>query len=74
AEMLDAEARKDSVPARYFKGLDQASHAPALGGTPLMVKAQKAQGSDLVLADADARALDQLSAKVLAEGRVGIVP
>jgi hypothetical protein len=39
-----------------------------------MVKAQKAQGSDLVLADADARALDQLSAKVLAEGRVGIVP
>jgi len=74
AEMLDAEARKDSVPARYFKGLDQATHAPALGGTPLMVKAQKAQGSDLVLADADARALDQLSAKVLAEGRVGIVP
>jgi hypothetical protein len=74
AEMLDAEARKDSIPARYFKGLDQATHAPALGGTPLMVKAQKAQGSDLVLADADARALDQLSAKVLAEGRVGIVP
>ena len=73
AEMLGPEARKDAIPARYFKSLDQATHAPALGGTPLLLKAQKAQGSDLVLADADARALDQLSSKVLVEGRVGIV-
>ena len=74
ADMLGPEARKDSVPARYFKSLDQATHATALGGTPLLVKAQKAQGSDLVLADGDVRALDQLSSKVLVEGRVGIVP
>jgi len=74
AESMGADARKDAVPARYFKTLDQATHAPALGGTPLLVKAQKAQGSDLVLADAEARALDQLSSKALVEGRVAIVP
>ncbi|HZX43249.1 MAG TPA: hypothetical protein VFE93_15520 [Myxococcaceae bacterium] len=73
-EMMRKEARKDAVPARYFKSLEQATHAPALGGTPLLVRAQKAQGSDLILADADARALEQLSAGVLVEGRVAIVP
>ena len=74
AETMGAEARKDAVPARYFKSLEQATHAPALGGSPLLVKAQKAQGSDLILADAEARALDQLSSKALVEGRVAIVP
>ncbi|HZJ53721.1 MAG TPA: hypothetical protein VFD38_06240 [Myxococcaceae bacterium] len=74
AETLGAEARKDGVPARYFKNMEQATQAPALGGTPLLVKAQKAQGSDLVLAEAEARALDQLSSKALVEGRVAIVP
>jgi hypothetical protein len=74
AEMMSPDARRDAVPARYFKSLDQATHAQALGGTPLIVKAQKAHGSDLVLADTDARALDQLSSKVLVEGRVAIVP
>ena len=74
AESMAPDARKDAVPARYFKSLDQATHAPALGGAPLLIKAQKAKGSDLVLADADARALDQLSSKALAEGRVAIVP
>ncbi len=74
AETMGGEARRDAVPARYFKSLEQATHAPALGGTPLLVKAQKAQGSDLVLADAEARALDQLSSKALIEGRVAIVP
>jgi hypothetical protein len=74
AEWMSTEARKDAVPARYFKSLEQATHAPALGGTPLLVKAQKAQGADLVLADAEARALEQLSSKVLVEGRVAIVP
>ncbi len=73
AEMMGPEARKDAVPARYFKSLEQATHAPAVGGTPLLVKAQKAQGSNLVLADAEARALEQLSSKVLVEGRVVIV-
>ena len=74
AEMLGPEARKDLVPARYFKSLEHASHASALGGTPLLVKAQKARGSDLVLAEDEARSLDQLSSKALVEGRVGIVP
>jgi hypothetical protein len=73
AETMGADARKDAVPARYFKSLEQARSAPALGGSPLLVKAQKAQGSDLVLADAEARALDQLSSKALIEGRVAIV-
>jgi hypothetical protein len=74
SEMMGIDARKDAVPARYFKSLDQATHAPALGGTPLLLKAQKAQGSDLILADAEARALEQLSSKALTEGRVAIVP
>jgi hypothetical protein len=74
AEMLGPEARKDLVPARYFKNLEEAMRASALGGTPLRVKALKARGSDLVLAEDEARALDQLASKVLVEGRVGIVP
>jgi hypothetical protein len=74
SEMMGPDARKDAVAARYFKSLDQATHAPALGGTPLLVKAQKVQGSDLILADAEARALEQLSSKALTEGRVAIVP
>jgi len=74
AEVMGPDARKDAVPARYFKNLEQATHAPALGGNPLLVKAQKAQGSDLVLAAPEARALDQLSSKALVEGRVAIVP
>ena len=73
-EMMGSDALKDAVPARYFKNLEQATHAPALGGTPLLVKAQKTQGSDLILADAEARALEQLSSKALVEGRVAIVP
>jgi hypothetical protein len=73
AETMGADARKDAVPARYFKSLEQATNATGLGGSPLLVKAQKAQGADLILADAEARALDQLSSKALVEGRVAIV-
>jgi hypothetical protein len=73
ATLSDA-ARKESAPARYFKTLELASKAPALGATPLVVKAARAQGSDVLLGAAEAKAVQDLSAQVLAEGRVAIVP
>ena len=74
AESLSAATRKESAPARYFKTLEQASKAPALGTSPLLIKASKAKGSDLILGAAEARQLAELPPAVLAEGRVGIVP
>jgi len=74
AEVMGPEKRKEAVPARYYKSVEQAVRSTPLGGAPLVVKATKAQGSDLILADAEARALDQLSANALSEGRVAIVP
>jgi len=73
-EMLGQAARKTSAPARYFKTLELASKAPSMGSAPLLIKAAKAQGSDLVLGASEAKAVQDLSSKVLADGRVAIVP
>jgi hypothetical protein len=74
AESLSEAARKESAPARYFKTLEQASKAPAVGTSPLLIKAARAKGSDLVLGAAEVRQLLDLPPAVLSEGRVGVVP
>ena len=74
ADSLSDATRKESAPARYFKTLELATKATPMGTSPLLIKASKAKGSDLVLGAADARQLADLPPAVLAEGRVGIVP
>jgi hypothetical protein len=74
ADSLSDATRKESAPARYFKTLELATKAAPMGTSPLLIKASKAKGSDLVLGAADARQLADLPPAVLAEGRVGIVP
>lgn len=72
-EMLSEAARKTTGVASWFKSADAASRAQAMGDAPLVLKSARAQGSDLVLGAAEARALVQLPPAVLAEGRVTIV-
>src|SRR5215813_15183896 len=74
SDSLSDSTRKESAPARYFKTLELATKAAPMGTSPLLLKASKAKGSDLVLGPAEARQLADLPPAVLAEGRVGIVP
>jgi hypothetical protein len=72
-EVLPEPTRRTTGVAAWFKSVDAASRARAVGDAPLVIKAARAQGSDLVLGTADARALVELPPGVLAEGRVTIV-
>jgi hypothetical protein len=72
-EMLSEATRKTTGVAGWFKSADAASRAQAMGDAPLVLKAAKAHGSDLVLGATEARALVELPPAVLAEGRVTIV-
>ena len=75
AEMMGADARKDAVPARYFKSLDQATHAPALGGNA--AAGQGAEGAGLgpgPRGRRGPRARAALLQGPAVEGRVAIVP
>jgi hypothetical protein len=72
-EMLSEATRRTTGVAGWFKSADAASRAQAMGDAPLVLKAARAQGSDLVLGAAEARALVELPPAVLAEGRVTIV-
>jgi hypothetical protein len=72
-EVLSDGARKTTGAAAWFKSMDAASRARAVGDVPLVIKASRAHGSDLVLGAAEARALAELPPAVLQEGRVTIV-
>ncbi len=72
-EMLSEATRRTSGVAAWYKSADTASRAQSVGDAPLVVKAARAQGSDLVLGAAEARALEELPPGVLSEGRVTIV-
>ncbi|MGO8969833.1 MAG: hypothetical protein ACLQDQ_09715 [Myxococcaceae bacterium] len=72
-EMLSEATRRTTGVAAWFKSADSASRAQSVGDAPLVLKAARAQGSDLVLGAAEARALVELPPAVLAEGRVTIV-
>lgn len=70
---LSAEARKSSGVAAYVKSLEEAKKCLKVGDKPLVLKAAKAKGSDVVLAADDAKKLGEANNSYLAEGRVVIV-
>jgi hypothetical protein len=72
-EVLSEAARKTTGAASWFKSMDAASRSRVVGDAPLVLKASRAQGSDLVLGAAEVRALGDLSPAVLQEGRVTVV-
>ncbi len=74
AACLSEQARKQKAPASYFPSLDSAKASKDLvGDKPLVVKATKADGSDLVLDAEAAKLLGSENNGYLAEGRVAIV-
>jgi hypothetical protein len=72
-EALAAEARVSTGVAAWFTDLDAAKKAPRVGAQPLVLKAAKLQGSDLVLSDEAVKQLTEANTRYLAEGRVAIV-
>lgn len=72
-EMLPEATRKTTGVAGWYRSADAASRAHSVGDAPLVLKATRAQGSDLVLGATEARALVELPPGVLSEGRVTIV-
>ncbi|MHB8874169.1 MAG: LPP20 family lipoprotein [Myxococcaceae bacterium] len=70
---LSVEARKVSGVAAYVKTLEEAKKCLKVGDKPLVLKASKAKGSDLVLAAEDVKKLAEANNSYLAEGRVVIV-
>lgn len=73
AEALSDEARQTSAVAAYMAGLDQAKKSVLVGDKPLVLKADKADGSDLVLGAEAVKQLAAIHNGFLAEGRVVIV-
>jgi hypothetical protein len=71
-ESLTPDARKASGAASYLRSVEQAKKDPRLGSRPLVLKAVKASGSNLVLG-ADAKAKLEHLGRYLREGRVIIV-
>lgn len=72
-DSLSAEARKKSGVAAYVDSVEAAKKSMKAGEKPLVVKAAKVAGTDVMLSSDDAKKLTQLSAASLAEGRVIIV-
>ncbi|EAU66473.1 conserved hypothetical protein [Stigmatella aurantiaca DW4/3-1] len=70
---VDALSRRTTAVAVYPEGLDEARKSSLVGEKPLVVKAVRLQGSDLVLADEALKQLAESDVSFLAEGRVAIV-
>jgi hypothetical protein len=73
AEVLSQEARKSRTVAAWVTSLEEAKKHERAGRNPLVVKAAKAIGTDLVIAHEDAKKLSESNNAFLAEGRVVIV-
>lgn len=73
AEALSSEARRSAAVAAWFKSLDEAQKSALVGDKPLVLKATRLQGSDLVLAEEALKQLAEANASFLTEGRVAIV-
>lgn len=70
---LSADARKSAVVASYVQSIDDAKRSRRAGEKPLVVKAARSEGTDLILSKDEARKLAETSGTYLAEGRVVIV-
>jgi hypothetical protein len=73
ASLLTDDAKRTNGVAAYVKELDAAKSSLRVGKEPMVLKATKAQGSDIVISDADAATLRNANKKFLTEGRVVIV-
>jgi hypothetical protein len=72
-DTLSDDARKSKGVASYFATLDAAKKSLLVGDKPLVIKASKVQGTDLVLSAEDLKRLSESNNAYLAEGRVAIV-
>jgi hypothetical protein len=72
-DTLTGDARKSKGVASYFATLDAAKKSLLVGDYPLVLKATKAQGTDLVLSAEDLKRLSESNNTYLAEGRVAII-
>jgi hypothetical protein len=70
---LSADARRSLGVAAYSKAVADAKKSSRIGERPLIVKASRAVGSDLVLGSAAVREIEQSLPTYLADGRVLIV-
>lgn len=73
ADCLSEDARKTQGVASYFKTLDEAQKSVLVGEKPLVIKAARADGSDIVLSSDDLKKVVEANNAYLAEGRVAIV-
>ncbi|MBX5483411.1 MAG: LPP20 family lipoprotein [Myxococcaceae bacterium] len=73
ADVLSEEARKAYGVAAWAKSIEDAKKSERVGAHPLVVKAARATGSDLVLSADDVKKLGESNNSYLAEGRVIIV-
>jgi hypothetical protein len=72
-DSLSDDARKSKGVASYFATLDSAKKSLLVGDKPLVIKASKVQGTDLVLSAEDLKRLAESNNAYLAEGRVAII-
>jgi len=72
-DCLSSDAKKSAGVASYMKNLDEAKKNMRVGDRPLVLKATKASGSDLVLTADDIKKLAESNNSYLAQGRVVIV-
>ena len=73
ADCLSETARKSQGVASYFNDFDDAQKSALVGDKPLVVKASRVNGSDIVLSSDDLKKVAQANNAYLAEGRVAIV-
>jgi hypothetical protein len=72
-DSLSAEARKTTGVAAYVQSLEEARKSMKAGDKPLVVKATKANGTDVLLPQDEAKKLASSNPPFLAQGRVVIV-
>jgi hypothetical protein len=72
-DSLSEDTRKSKGVASYFATLESAKKSLLVGDKPLVIKASKVQGTDLVLSAEDLKRLAESNNAYLAEGRVAII-
>jgi hypothetical protein len=72
-DTLSKEARKASGVASYVQTLEEAQKSMKAGERPLVIKAAKANGSELVLGTDEAKRLAAIDTSFLTQGKVVIV-
>ncbi len=72
-DSLSADARKTTGVAAYVQSLDEARKSLKAGDKPMVIKAAKANGADVLLAHEEAKKLVSMNPPFLAQGKVVIV-